>query len=619
MRWRDESGFALVTVLVAFVALIGLTVAITGYALGSQNTSRRDQNWNAALAAAQAGADEYLFRLNNSSNYWQYDAANPPPGGDPAFSGWVDVPGAASGVPKFRYDVNRALNEQTFFQSGAVTIKASGKVGRSVRTIETVFRLRSFVDFLYFTDLETSDPKIVSGQPSKCGKATSGPQRYRYAYNAGGTNVPSYDSSPGSGSCNQIRFVSGDVINGPIHSNDRIYICGTPVFRGDASTTAPGSVVANPPSGNLWTGDSGCSNSPSFQGRFNKLFWEQKLTPPDSNTSLACYADATRSGCAGVPDALRTGCLYTGPTLINFRSNGNMDVYSPYTRRSSAGCRNGSDVPLPDNGVIYVQSIPSSSSDPNYTNWAKSGGGCNAPTASNSAPLTAPIVAQPFLETNKPLGLPRSNESLSFGFSYPCNSGDVFVQGTLKGQVTIGAANNIIVTGNVLYADKPAGATAYQGSNLLGLIANAFVQVYHPICSSSCGGSSNNNKEYTSAGSHTVFGQSWPPRSLVDPEINAAIFAVNNSFAVQNYNVGDTDRVGTGGNPGKLTVFGTIAQENRGAVGTGSGSNPITGYLKNYNYDSRLRYLAPPFFLNPTSQPTFTARTFKELQAAHAP
>jgi len=142
--------------------------------------------------------------------------------------------------------------------------------------------------------------------------------------------------------------------------------------------------------------------------------------------------------------------------------------------------------------------------------------------------------------------------------------------------------------------------------------------VYHPICSSSCGSSGSGN-EFDDAGNKSLFGQAWPPAALQDPEIDAAIFAVNDSFVVQNWAKGQTDRLGATGDPGVLTVFGTIAQENRGAVGTGSGSNPNTGYLKNYNYDSRLRYLEPPYFLNPTSQPTFSARTFKELQPAYSP
>jgi hypothetical protein len=608
-RRDDESGFALVTVLVAFVALIGLTVAITDYAIGSQNVSKHDQDWNGALAAAQAGADDYLYRLNNTASYWQYSKNNPPPGGNGAFSGWVAVPGAAAGSPQFRYDVDTTLNEKTFFSNGSVTLKASGKVGRAVRTVEIIFRLRSFVDFLYFTDLETSDPKVVSGQPTSCGKASSGAQQYRFSYTAGTTTVPAYSSS-----CNQIRFVTGDTINGPMHSNDRVYICGTPTFKGDASTTYPGAVTSNPPSATLWAADTSCTNNPSFQGKYSKMYWEQKLTPPDSNTALACYADPNRSGCTGIPTNLRKGCLYTGPTFINFNADGTMNVYSPYTRKSYNGCRNGQNISMPSdwNGVIYVQDIPSSTSDPNYTAWSKSGGGCNNPSS-----VTAPVVAQALVDTNKPLGLPRSNETLSYGFSYPCNAGDVLVQGTLKGQVTIGASSNIIATGSVLYHDKSVGATSYQGGDLLGLIANGFVQVYHPICSSSCGSSGTNN-EFTTAGAKTLFGQAWPPRSLVNPEINAAIFAVNDSFVVQNWGAGDTNLVGTGGSPGTLSVFGTIAQENRGAVGTGTAATPSTGYLKRYNYDSRLRYLEPPYFLNPSSQPTFSARTFKELKPAYA-
>jgi hypothetical protein len=42
-------------------------------------------------------------------------------------------------------------------------------------------------------------------------------------------------------------------------------------------------------------------------------------------------------------------------------------------------------------------------------------------------------------------------------------------------------------------------------------------------------------------------------------------------------------------------VNGAIAQKFRGPVGTTGG----TGFLKDYNYDDRLRYLEPPHFLDP--------------------
>ena len=52
----------------------------------------------------------------------------------------------------------------------------------------------------------------------------------------------------------------------------------------------------------------------------------------------------------------------------------------------------------------------------------------------------------------------------------------------------------------------------------------------------------------------------------------------------------------------KLTVFGAIAQNYRGPVGTGTTTAASTGYLKNYNYDTRFaRGAQPPYFLQPVS------------------
>ena len=53
------------------------------------------------------------------------------------------------------------------------------------------------------------------------------------------------------------------------------------------------------------------------------------------------------------------------------------------------------------------------------------------------------------------------------------------------------------------------------------------------------------------------------------------------------------------GSSGTLKVNGAIAQKYRGAVGTGSGGYGGTGYLKSYNYDSRLKYIEPPSFIAP--------------------
>ncbi|HVC70642.1 MAG TPA: hypothetical protein VNC61_10370 [Acidimicrobiales bacterium] len=70
-------------------------------------------------------------------------------------------------------------------------------------------------------------------------------------------------------------------------------------------------------------------------------------------------------------------------------------------------------------------------------------------------------------------------------------------------------------------------------------------------------------------------------------EIDAAILALQDSFYVTNW--------WSASGLGALNVFGSIAQNFRGAVGT----TGHTGYLKNYNYDTSLQTLFPPFFIPP--------------------
>jgi hypothetical protein len=81
--------------------------------------------------------------------------------------------------------------------------------------------------------------------------------------------------------------------------------------------------------------------------------------------------------------------------------------------------------------------------------------------------------------------------------------------------------------------------------------------------------------------------------SLSNPTIDAAILAVDHSFMVDNFDCAAP--------LGNLTIWGAIAQNFRGYVGTHQGNAVQSGYTKNYNYDTRLRSLSPPYFLNPVS------------------
>jgi hypothetical protein len=190
---------------------------------------------------------------------------------------------------------------------------------------------------------------------------------------------------------------------------------------------------------------------------------------------------------------------------------------------------------LPANGVLYVENDPLQ-------------GGCTA-------------------------GYDRSND---YSSQQP-GCGDIWLQGNYSTDLTIAADNDIVVTNHL---DRDSGGL------LMGLIANNFVRVYHPV-SDDC----DTNRTGT----------------ISNLRIQAAILALNHSFIVDNWNCGTPT--------GDLSVDGAIAQKFRGPVGTGSGGSISTGYRKDYEYNDRLRYREPPYFLDPVQAAWRIARQNEQVPA----
>lgn len=523
-RLRPEQGFALVVVVMVATVIGLLAIAALGFGLSSQAVSRRDQDWNAALAAAEAGVDDYLFRLNHDGNYWVYGPANPPPDGNGAFASWVEVPGGNSPA-RFRYDADPS----TIASDGSVVVTSTGRVGDVERTVRVTLRRRNFLDYLYFTEFETMDPASYTGTPFTAAQAQERCARHFYGA-SGNARDPR---------CTEITFVSADVIDGPLHSNDAILVCGTPRFNGETSTSWAGQ------SGVRYRSRSGCSpGAPSF-ARAGDPREVVPLAMPPSNSALKNEV-ATGTG----------GCLYTGPTRIRLNGNASMNIKSPFSRQTNdPGCPTNGTGPLPVNGVVYVQNVPSAALDPNYTN------GCPFSVSGRSHPL----------------GLPQPDDLNTYG----CRDGDVFIEGALDGLLTVAAENDIVVTGNTTYRD------GLGGDDVLGLVANNYVEIYHPVRCTAHGSGSNCNLEVAFPGE----GSRGAP--FDDPLVQGAVLSLNHSFRVQMH--------GAGRGLGTLRVEGAIAQRYRGPVGTNSNGNIVSGFAKGYSYDQRLQYLSPPRFLDPVA------------------
>ena len=69
MRNRDEGSALLMVLGMMMVLTIIVTVAAT-LAMRTAAFARHSTDWNEALAAAEAGVDDYLARLNRDDNYW---------------------------------------------------------------------------------------------------------------------------------------------------------------------------------------------------------------------------------------------------------------------------------------------------------------------------------------------------------------------------------------------------------------------------------------------------------------------------------------------------------------------------------------------------------------------
>ncbi|HEY5183737.1 MAG TPA: hypothetical protein VIM19_02270 [Actinomycetes bacterium] len=527
----------MIMVMASITVLTLLITAAVGYAMAAMPQARHDQDWNAAMAAAQSGVDDYVARLNQNDSYWQtVDCTNTAlKGGKNGTNscgwttstspGWQLVEPGNSKGGQFHYDVSTAgINSQ-----GYVQVTSTGQVNGVSRTIQANVGRGGSTNFLYYTDFEDADPANTyvypSGASTQCGG--SGP-----------TNAKYYWPSGRSG-CVEITFVGGDTLDGAVHFNDTPLISGTPLFKKGFETADPNCATTPYSESNCYRG----SGNPNLNGLNAQAVGLLNL--PDNSNQFVNFP----------------GCQYTGDTRIKFNSNGTMTVWNKggvsgtnCGSASQLASTNGqSGIPVPTDQVIYVRNAATQTK-------------CTAGQIGDGLPLSGDV------------NIVGSNALPQFY----CGNGNLYVEGTLGGRVTAAAQNDIIVTNDLLLANTTKGQPA-TGPDMLGLVAGNSVVVYHPV---------------NSSGNELV--------SISDRWIYGSIQTLQHSFWVQNYNNGST--AGTA----KLHVRGSIAQRWRGIVGTSGG----TGYLKDYGYDTRLKYTSPPYFPQWTNA-VWKATTTGELKPAY--
>jgi len=142
--------------------------------------------------------------------------------------------------------------------------------------------------------------------------------------------------------------------------------------------------------------------------------------------------------------------------------------------------------------------------------------------------------------------------------------GNVHVKGTVNGKITVGAGGqsaapkegNIYIDDDLTYYEHPKKGT----DDMLGLVAE----------------------------NNILIADNADTRG--DLSIHATMFSRFGGFTAENYNNRPIE--------GSIKLVGGIQHAKRGPVGTFSGTPPkkVSGYTKNYKYDARLMYDAPPYF-----------------------
>ena len=534
--------------LMAMLVLVAVTAVN-----GDSHLTARDLQQKQAYEAAKAGIDNYAYHLHANNSYWT-SCANVTTPAEPktavnlqgSTTNRLPVPGSTGA--EFAIELLPATEQTNYTQcdtahptesmlqagntlKGTFRIRSTGFDRGAEAKLVATFKPASFLDYVYFTQYETSDPvtygkELEAAATTQCEK-TIAEKRYEK------------EIASGKGKCDVISFKSEDEINGPMHTNDAFAICGTPSLGRDAadpvevSASAPGWFQTKELTGN----SKDCSGSnKNFKGTFTAK--APILKPPPTNGELDSIAEEHFHFKGQVRICLE------GASMVVMTYNLENSCSSPPNPPLYKG-------PIPANGVVYVKNgICSTAYEPKLVFYAVTD------------------------ETKE--------------------CGDAFIQGTnetYSGQLTVAAENNIVITGN-LCMESCSSKPPLKGEGVLGLIANNFVRIYHPVnfvhpkkCTKNFEQGHWVEKCEEELTKWECAGNS--ESALKGVIIDAAILAIKHSFIVDNYTCGAV--------LGKLTVIGAIAQKYRGAVGTTSG----TGYTKDYNYDDRLKYIEPPSFIEP--------------------
>jgi hypothetical protein len=553
---------------VMFVTSLLLVGAFTA-ASGEIHLSSSDTAQKKAYYAALAGIENYENHLTEDGNYLSY--CTEPPSANAA----LNQVGETTHRAVIRDEKEKSLNEEYAIQllpaesaptndrkcdpnnlvetmleeksTGAVGTFRIESTGYSGNEKRTIVATLRNANFVSFVWYT----KFETGDPSVYGEPPKElPNYYTECAKFYGER-PKEGGSPNR--CRNNFFINGESVNGPMHTEDHAGVCGSPIFGRTGNDRIEFGHASGKPEDEGYSSEGlGCSATPVFNGKHLLPKEVVSIEPPPGDEELKHIVEKAYEYNGKTEIALEGSTM----TVSQWEWE---EVKKEYVKKSTSG------VAFPPNGVIYVKQI------------------------------SCPEAYSPFGPKPK--------------YSEDVKCGNVYVHGEYTASLTIASENDVIVNGNITTPHSASGTPT--SNSLLGLIANNFVRIYHPVEETYKGSGAkeetcktNGKKvaekynasrkacEYTDEASECD-----APNALAldlnEPTIYAAMLAVKHAVIVDNFNC-STPVLGS------LKVYGAVAGLfTNGFTGEFSGSSIIHGYPYNANYDNRLQVEEPPHFLNP--------------------
>lgn len=398
--WRQchETGQAALTLVIAIVLLLVTSGGIlAANAMAHDPLVQTDVVQHYAYRALEAGINSYLRTINEHPNLVNCNTTSiSSTCKTEKYDQWFQVPEttvATDATPEWYLWTNPQLcfsstaTKDTSCTSSPSTgnleyvqilvVGAAGTPGhyQYQQSVSNFSPENSFLTHLWWSDYE-AEPSAKTPSRTAC------KWDWKNSYKGPGSSC-----APGGSYTGAVFFGPGDVIDGPVYTNDSIYVASDPTFGTSSAghphptaidTADPSCIVVTAP------GSSGSSPASACKSTLTATTGNATYTPTNSHFGLTTETPPSTDSSLETL-AAEDGCVYSGPTTISFiathtHRTGYMNVYSPLTQvtgthdsdndSSNHNTCLGTDIRLPDgtpsggtsegNGVIYVKTATGS-------------------------------------------------------------------------------------------------------------------------------------------------------------------------------------------------------------------------------------------------------------------